>query len=466
MNSIQIQKEREEKASIKQKIKELNISFQLLNFNELPDLSCDLSNISIQKTLKIFFNLLEDRQKQIDQKSEIQKRVLKQEAEQEANLNKVEGLNLKIKDLTLKIDFFKNKISLLEKSHSKEIERLTKEKDESLKTVQKISLKESQYKHEIKRLDSQIEDLKSKLKKYMNDNKEIRIVDNKNEKIIVNDGGNTIIFDNFLKNSTSTIQNQINSSRDFYSLIFKSYNDKVKILAIENNDLRECIKNIRKEINQYIDFKKEILFRFCRDSIEKENILTKSCSEIINPDIFNLDYKNSKININNHFNEIIDNFRFLLIYDFYKIDPDKEFYFDEIKRTFKNNKFSLENIPYYANISSIMNQLKIDKIIELKNKVQKIINFDEKYKENDEEYVIKNNENIKKADNSLQERIEKIEENVENDIEDVNNAFQEVEYDVINLINELNSKSIHIDSKSEKTINKSRSEMEKLILNT
>jgi hypothetical protein len=106
----------------------------------------------------------------------------------------------------------------------------------------------------------------------------------------------------------------------------------------------------------------------------KDNIALKDCSGLINADVFNLDFNTSKNEILQLFNELLDNFRFLLIYDFYKIEPEKEFNYDKIKKTYQNKKYSLDNIPYFKAIQSSVEILNLDKLIDVKNNIDKFIN--------------------------------------------------------------------------------------------
>ena len=437
-------KEKEERATFKIKLREINLTLTMSNFPNLPDLTIDNNSTSILKTIKIISQIIEDRQKQIDTKNDIIHKLTKIESEQTYSFDKAENLNLKIKDLNSKIDFFKNKLNLQEKKYEKEIDKITKEKEENYKSFIKISMKESQYKHEIKKLENVIEETKAKLKKYMNDNKEIRIVDNKNERLLINN--NTIIFDNFLKNSPSIILNQVNYSKDFYALIFKSFNEKLKVTSQENTDLKECIKFLRDEINQYINFKKTILYQFSQESIMKDNIALKDCSGLINTDVFNLDFTTSKNEVLQLFNELIDNFRFLLIYDFYKIEPEKEFNFDEVRKNFVNKKYSLENIPYFKSIQSSVERLNLDKLIETKNNIDKSINKKiERKRSND---VNLNIPEMRVPDNNIADNIEDLEQDLDNNMNNIEEAFKIIEDELIDDIRKINEQDINIDEET------------------
>jgi hypothetical protein len=351
-----------DKVSYKNKLKELNLT---LTMNQLPELNdfFDTSFKAVMRNLKTIQIILEDRLKLMEQKNELNQKISKIEGEQLNNNDKADILNNKVKELNSKIEFFKNKLSMQEKKSDKEIDKISKEKEEVQKAYTKISLKENQYKHEIKKLENSVEELKTKLKKYMNDNKEIRISDNNNEKIIVNN--NSIIFDNFLKNSPSIIFNHVNYSRDFYSLLYKCYEEKIKNLVNENKELRDCFRFLKEEIIQYVDFKQILLFKLAQDKLDPETSPFKDCANIINKDIFNLDFEAGKNEVLQYFNEIIENFRSAVVYDIYKVNPKEELDFEEVKSQIKNNKYTINNIPYYNRIKETVENLNLDKLEEI-----------------------------------------------------------------------------------------------------
>lgn len=366
-----------EKINYKNKLKEINLTLTMCLFPEIQDLF-DLNYKSIMQNLKIISQVLEDRHRLIEQKNEVAHKISKLEGDQMNINDKTENLNQKNKELSSKLEYYKNKISLNDKKYEKEIEKISKEKDEAQKNSMKISLKENQYKHEIKKLESIIEELKAKVKRYMADNKEIKISDIKNERILINN--NTIILDNFLKNSPSIIFNQVNYSKDFYNLIYRSYNDKLKTIIQENKDLKECFNFLIKEISQYTEFKKEIMMKLTKEKIEGGGDLFGNFNNIINPDVFNLDFDSAKNEILMFFNVFINSFRFFLIYDLYQVNPETEFNFKEAFNLFQDKKYNTESLPYYKQIKNTIQKLNLDKLEDVKKEVEKVIKNDKRTK--------------------------------------------------------------------------------------
>lgn len=428
-------KDKEERATYRSKLREVNMNLNLIQFPDLPDLVIDNSNTSLIKTIKIISQVLDDRQKNIEQKTELVQRVAKLEGEQILHSDKVEALNQKIKELNGKVDFFKNKLTLQEKKMEKEIDKITKDKEEVQKAFIKVSMKESQYKHEIKKLEGQFEEIKTKLKKYMNDNKEIKITDNKNERILINN--NTIIFDNFLKNSPSIILNQVNYSKDFYNLIHKSFNEKSKLLIQENKELRDCFKFLKDELNQYIELKKAILYECCSDNFSKDASVLKNVSNLINKDIFNLDFNSSKNEILQLFNEVIDNFRFLLIYEFYKINPETEFDFEQVKSIVRNNKYDIEKIPYYKAIENTVEKLNLERLEELKKDVEEKLRKDKRKASVDSEIEV-NIPDINIPESEVMDRLEDLDNDLDVNLNNMENLFKDAEDDILEEIKALN----------------------------
>lgn len=419
------QKEKEERASYKSKLRDINISLNLMQIPELPDLTCNPTIASYIINNKIIAIILEDRQKQIDLRNEIMQKHTKIENNNYSLGDKTDILNTKIKDLSLKVEYFKNQLSIKQEKCDKDLEKLQKEKEDILKSLNKVVMKESHYKHEIKKLEMTLEEIKNNFKKKLEKNYFYNNKDNlqsynansnttnydnyKNEKILIlknnvnlsnNNSNNTnsllsntIVFDNFLKNSPSIILNQVNYSKDFYSLIFNSFNNKYKFLKNENKELKSCLKFLKDQIVEYIDLKKAVMYEYTKDILFKLDVNSKNNStgknafylkdlnQIINKDIFNLDFKTSKNEIFELFNEVIDNFRFILLYEFYNIDPKSEFEFDKVKANIlKNNKFDICNIPYFNNIKESIDKLNFDKLIKTKVQLENTIKDSYYYK--------------------------------------------------------------------------------------
>ena len=363
-----------ERTPYRVKLKELNLLLTMSGFSEIGDLF-DNSLFSVNKTLTVLKSLLDDRKKLIEAKTDLLQKISKTENEY-TNIFKTNEIQKdKITELTNLNNFLKNKIFKEEKSFREDIEKLKLEKEELNKTISKLSQKETKWKHEIKKKDIELNDLKNKLRKYMNDKDMIVNSMNSNNNVnmkinqtLTNINYATpskevlISFENLIKNSNSVLMN-VNHLKEFYNLLFQAFNEKINYILNENNDLRECYKIILREINKYMDFKKLLLQKLSKDIIKDRK---KTDNTIVNEGLLQLDFNDSREQILTNFNEILNTFRYILIYDQLKVDPNKEFNYDEMTKMITNTKYDLKSLPYYKEIVDLMENFDVNALKTLK----------------------------------------------------------------------------------------------------
>jgi hypothetical protein len=353
---------------LRNRVKDINTTLTMIGFQQIGDLF-EPNYININKTLGIVEALLQDRQRQLEARSELMQKIGKQDHEIKVLHDKLEAGENKINDLTNRNNFFKNKLAGNDKKFAEDLEKLKADKDEALKSVNKMVTKENQYKHEIKKLEKEIEDMRTKLKKYMSnrDTSPLRSgtkVDRGDRgdtntsalnmsTIPTNNGFNTL--EGSVKNSLVSLNN-INHMRDFYKLLFEAFNEKTKTILSENDELKECLSVVFKELNQYIELKKIIIQKITTDSVKDIN------NELFNDKIFKLSIHDSKETILNSFNDLVNIFRFVLVYDFLKIDPSKEFTYDDIKKEIVNTKYKPDDIPYYKDVKTIIDGFNLEAV--------------------------------------------------------------------------------------------------------
>ncbi len=363
-----------ERTPYRVKLKELNLLLTMNGFSEIGDLF-DNSLFSVNKTLTVLKSLLDDRKKLIEAKTDLLQKISKTENEYTTMFKTNEIQKDKITELTNLNNFLKNKIFKEEKSFREDIEKLKLEKEELNKTISKLSQKETKWKHEIKKKDIELSDLKNKLRKYMNDKDMIVNSMNSNNNVnmkinqtLTNINYATpskevlISFENLIKNSNSVLMN-VNHLKEFYNLLFQAFNEKINYILNENNDLRECYKIILREINKYMDFKKLLLQKLSKDIIKDRK---KTDNSILNEGLLQLDFNDSREQILNNFNEILNTFRYILIYDQLKVDPNKEFNYDEMTKMITNTKYDLKSLPYYKEIADLMENFDVNSLKTLK----------------------------------------------------------------------------------------------------
>lgn len=364
-----------ERTPYRLKLKELNLLLTMNGFGELGDLF-DTSLFSVNKTLTVVRAIIDDRKKLIEGKTELLQKISKTENEFTSMFKANEIAKEKITELTNMNNFMKNKIFKEEKAFKEDIDKIKSEKEELNKMIAKLNQKETKWKHEIKKKEIELSDVKNKLRKYMNDKDSIAnsISNNANFKInqtLSNINYATpskevlISFENLIKNSNSVLMN-VNHLKEFYNLLFQAFNEKINYILNENSDLRECYKIILREINKYMDFKKILLQKLSKDTLYP-NGQKKFNANIANEELLQLDFTESREQILINFNEILNTFRFILIYDQLKVDPNKEFDYDEMNKMITNTKYDLKSLPYYKEIADLMENFDVNALKTLKS---------------------------------------------------------------------------------------------------
>ena len=117
-----------------------------------------------------------------------------------------------------------------------------------------------------------------------------------------------------------------------------------------------------------MDFKKLLLQKLSKDALNS-NKTNKSdnINNKINEGLLNMDFNESREQILNNFNEILNSFRFVLIYDLLKVDPNKEFNYDEMTKQITNTKYDLKSLPYYKEIADLMENFDVNALKTLKS---------------------------------------------------------------------------------------------------
>jgi hypothetical protein len=435
-----------ERTPYRVKLKELNLLLTMNGFSEIGDLF-DNSLFSVNKTLTVLKSLLDDRKKLIEAKTDLLQKISKTENEYTNMFKSNEIQKDKITELTNLNNFLKNKIYKEEKSFRVDIEKLKLEKEELNKTISKLSQKETKWKHEIKKKDIELSDLKNKLRKYMNDKDMIVNSMNSNNNVnmkinqtLTNINYATpskevlISFENLIKNSNSVLMN-VNHLKEFYNLLFQAFNEKINYILNENNDLRECYKIILREINKYMDFKKLLLQKLSKDII-KDKI--KIDNSNVNEGLLQLDFNDSREQILNNFNEILNTFRYILIYDQLKVDPNKEFNYDEMTKMITNTKYDLKSLPYYKEIADLMENFDVNALKTLKGTLDSLNIQTQDLSKND---ILINKDNL--DINNLGNDIKSVET-----LEEINKEFSET-------LNFLDAKILLMKDKIDKNKNDS-----------
>ena len=119
-----------------------------------------------------------------------------------------------------------------------------------------------------------------------------------------------ISFENLITNSNTVLTN-VCHLKEFYNLLFQAFSEKINYITNENNDLRECYKIILREINIYMNFKKLLLQKLSKDALNNNKMIKNDNSNNkINEGLLNMGSNESREQILNNLNEIVNLFRF------------------------------------------------------------------------------------------------------------------------------------------------------------
>ena len=117
------------------------------------------------------------------------------------------------------------------------------EKEELIKKCNKIQHKETQYEHQIRKKERQYETLKEKMNNLLIEkNREVK--------------NSILILTQLQKQETNRVQNKKGeggSTDEMYRMIIDRYEQKLKLLMVENLDLRNSYKEIKLQVQELID---------------------------------------------------------------------------------------------------------------------------------------------------------------------------------------------------------------------
>ena len=140
-------------------------------------------------------------------------------------------------------------IKTLEAKHKQEVSKMTSERDDLIKAMTKIEHKETQFKHEIKSRELQISKLNEQLK----------------AKLVEKSG----------KENKAP-------NHDGLLMISKSQEEAYKRVSVENQDLKECLKSLQREMFDIVKLKSDIYIkRFKAENYRADDGLMNTNSEEI-----------------------------------------------------------------------------------------------------------------------------------------------------------------------------------------
>jgi len=132
-----------------------------------------------------------------------------------------------------------------------ERDKLVQEREELKGQVQKVLNKETQFKHELRNKELMIQKLQDQLNKKLLEKQGKPVMSGQLESV-----GPAVASQDIKFSKVSG-----GGDGDFHLMIAKSQEDIYKKLCVENMELKECLKQLQKEIFDIVDFKTEIFVK-------------------------------------------------------------------------------------------------------------------------------------------------------------------------------------------------------------
>jgi len=122
------------------------------------------STNEINKTIKVVYELLQQRQRDLEFRSEIIDKIAKLESDKNTISQNVSRLKSELEGVKKENGVFQNTNKTLEKKFKAEKEKLVYEKEEINKQLSKLSFKETQMLHEIRKKENETNKYKEQVK--------------------------------------------------------------------------------------------------------------------------------------------------------------------------------------------------------------------------------------------------------------------------------------------------------------
>ncbi|OMJ74309.1 hypothetical protein SteCoe_26796 [Stentor coeruleus] len=196
----------------------------------------------IKKSIDCIYSLLQQRQKDLNFRSQVQDIIAKLESEKTMYKHKIEQLNEDKSFSNSEAGKAQNKLTQELAKFKKEKEKITSENNDLRKEITKMVSKETKLYHEIKKKDTVFEKNKEQLRKAL--------------------GDKDLLYQNHIDlvqplhaSGPKLIANK--AEEEFSYLITKGYDDNQNYLLNENQELRSALETIQKELHLLIEERKE-----------------------------------------------------------------------------------------------------------------------------------------------------------------------------------------------------------------
>ncbi|KAL4477058.1 hypothetical protein ABPG72_015371 [Tetrahymena utriculariae] len=217
----------------------------------------------IMQTLNAVYELLQQRQRDMEFRSSIAEKSAKLEQNYKISQEKNEKYQAEAAKMRKQIGSLENQITTIESKTKKDIQKLTLERDELQKNLQKLQQKSNQMQNEIRKKESETNRVKEQMKKLASDKFDKNFVFRNTIDLISQHGGS---------NNTNNNQNpqkpwKNNGSEEFSDCINQQaiqFNNK---LLSENQAFRNTLIQLNNDLNNFIKQSKE---EYIRKKIKEE----------------------------------------------------------------------------------------------------------------------------------------------------------------------------------------------------
>lgn len=209
----------------------------------------------VQETVNSLYYLIKQRINDIDSRNDFRQKISKAENQANDAKQQLGRLETKLETAKKEAASLKDKIKVMEQKHKEELQRVTAERDELIKSITKIEHKETQFKHEIKSKDLQITKLQEQMKAKLFDAKKPQGAANKENQTTNIQTHGRIIPSNEVKFS------KMSGDNDMSLMIQRSHEEMYKKIQQENHELKDCLKSLQKEMFEIVKLKSDIYMK-------------------------------------------------------------------------------------------------------------------------------------------------------------------------------------------------------------
>ena len=117
----------------------------------------------VQKTVNCILEMIQQRQRDIEYRKEVVDTIAKLECDNKMQVDRIERFKNENKQLSKEIGRINNLLSMVEKKHKSNRDKLQSDRDELTRQMHKFSQKNIQYQHEIRKKEIEVNKLKDQV---------------------------------------------------------------------------------------------------------------------------------------------------------------------------------------------------------------------------------------------------------------------------------------------------------------